>query len=309
MALVRSTFIAVPPGAAPGFDHADVFRDGSGVSRLYVAHTGADRIDVIDCSGGSWLRALPGHPGVAGVLVDSAADRMFTSDRAADRVSVYRCSDEELLGQVGVGAHPNGLAYDPVRHYLFSFNLGEPLGHNCTASVVDLGTRQVIATISLPGRPSWAAHDPVTDHVFVNIRHPAQILAISADKLAVTRAIEVPAEGPHGLWIDGDQLFCAADGNALVVLNRDSGAVDALLPLPGVPDVVMHDPQLRHLYVAIGDPGVISVVDTERMEIVENAATEPGAHTLAIDPDRHAVYAFLPTSCGAAVYLDQIDHG
>ena len=62
------------------------------------------------------LRALPDtRPGVAGVLIDSAADLLFTSDRAAYRVSVYRCSDEALLGQVGVGSHPNGLPDQSLR--------------------------------------------------------------------------------------------------------------------------------------------------------------------------------------------------
>jgi DNA-binding beta-propeller fold protein YncE len=305
MTLVKSAFVPIPQGAAPGFDHADVYRDGSGGSRMYVAHTGADQVDVIDCSANTWLRALPGHPGVAGILTDSTADRLFTSDRAANRVSVYRCSDERLLGQVDVGEHPNGLAYDPVRDHLFSFNLGQPVGQNCTASVVDVASHEVVATLSLPGRPRWAGYDAVTNHVFVNIRDPAQILAISAEELTVTRVIDVPAEGPHGLWIDNDRLLCAADGNALIALNRDTGTVEAVLPLPGVPDVVMHDLELRHLYVAIGEPGVISVVDTDRMEVIETVTTEPGAHTLGIDPDQHAVYAFLPTSGGATVYLDQ----
>ena len=33
--------------------------------------------------------------------------------------------------------HPNGLAYDRRRRRLYAFNLGEPLGEGCTASVVD----------------------------------------------------------------------------------------------------------------------------------------------------------------------------
>ena len=45
MGLVRTGFIPIPPGAKPGFDHADLYRDASGVSRLYVAQTGADRVD------------------------------------------------------------------------------------------------------------------------------------------------------------------------------------------------------------------------------------------------------------------------
>jgi DNA-binding beta-propeller fold protein YncE len=301
----RTGFIPIPPGAKPGFDHADIYRDDDGAARLYVAHTGADRVEVIDCVAGTWLRALDGHPGVAGVLVDAGADLLFTSDRAAAQVSVYRCSDEALLGRVAVGPHPNGLAFDPRQGRLFSFNLGEPTGENCTASVIDLGAQRAIATIPLPGRPRWAVYDPVTDHVYANIRDPAQILAIGAASMTVGRVIDVPASGPHGLWIDGEWLYCAADGNALVILHRDTGEVETVLPLPGTPDVVMHDRELGHLYVAIGDPGVIAVADTASQEIIETVPTEHGAHTLGVDPNRHAVYAFLPGSGGAAVYQDQ----
>jgi len=304
MALVRSGFVEIPPGARPGFDHADVYLDGQG-SRLYLAHTGADRVDVIDCSAGVYLRSLPDHPGVAGVLIDSSADLLFTSDRGADRVGIYQCSDETLMARVDVGAHPNGLAFDPVRGRLFCFNLGEPLGRDCTASVVDIGRRQVVATLGLTGRPRWAAYDPATDQVYVNIADPAQILAIDAGMAVIERAIDVPAAGPHGLWVHDGRLFCAADGAALVVLDRDSGAVETTMHLPGVPDVIMHDAALGHLYIAIGDPGVICVADTTRMCLLGTTPTEPGAHTLALDPRQHAVYAFLPTTSRAAVYLDR----
>jgi DNA-binding beta-propeller fold protein YncE len=303
--LTRTGLIPIPSGRKPGFDHADIYRDGAGAARMYVAHTGADRVDVLDCAAGTWLRALPDHPGVAGVLIDADADLLFTFDRAVGQVSVYRCSDETLLARVGVGPQPNGLAFDLVRARLFSFNLGEPIGENCTSSVIDLERRQVIATIPLPGRPRWAGYDPVTDQVYVNIRDPAEILGIGASSLAVDRVIAVPADGPHGLWIDGDRLYCAADGKALVVLHPDTGMVQASLALPGAPDVVMHDRVLGHLYVAIGDPGVIAVADTRSLQITETVPTEPGAHTLAIDPDRHAVYVFLPASGGAAVYEER----
>lgn len=305
MTLTRAGFIPVPPGREPGFDHADVYRDRAGGTRLYVAHTGADRLEVIDCASRSWLRSLAGHPGVAGVLVNEDADLLVTSDRAAAQVSMYRCSDETLLGRVAVGAHPNGLAFDPGRRRLFCFNLGDPPGERCTASVVDLDGPQVIATILLPGRPRWAVWDRATDHVYANIRDPAQILAIDAAAMDISRVIAVPAAGPHGMWIDDQWLYCAADAGALVVLHRDTGKVAAELALPGTPDVVMHDVGLGHLYVAIGDPGVIAVADTTTREIIEIVPTEPGAHTLGIDPGGHAVYALLPASGGAAVYEDR----
>jgi DNA-binding beta-propeller fold protein YncE len=303
--LTRTGFIPLPPGARPGFDHADVYHDGAGARRLYLAHTGADRVDVIDCATNSYLRSLPGHPGVAGVLIDAGQDLLFTSDRDAARVSVYRCSDEQLLTRVEVGAHPNGLAYDPSRRLLFSFNLGEPLGENCTASVVDLDRSQVVSAIALPGRPRWAAYDPASGQIFANIRQPAQILAIDPGQPRIGRAIAVPADGPHGMWIDGQRLFCAADGGSLVVFDRDSGTVLATVPLPGAPDVVMHDAVLAHLFVAVGKPGVIAVINTDNFELLETVPTEDGAHTIAVDTASHTVYAFLPASSGAAIYADR----
>lgn len=110
------------------------------------------------------------------------------------------------------------------------------------------------------------------------------MLVIDTASLEVDRAVDVPAEGPHGLWIDAEHLWCAADGASLVALHRDTGAVLAALPLPGTPDVVMHVPGPRHLYVAIGEPGVLCVVDSERFELLETVPTEDSAHTIGIDP-------------------------
>jgi DNA-binding beta-propeller fold protein YncE len=300
MSLVRAGFIAIPPGAKPGFDHADVSTSGR---RMYVAHTGADRIEVLDCATRSYLHALPTKlPGVAGVLIDEEHDLLFSSDRAAARVSVFRCSDEQLRGQVAVGPHPNGLAYDRRRRRLYSFNLGEPLGENCTVSVVELDSLRVIAELPLAGRPRWAVYDPERDSVYANIQTPAQIVLIDCERAAIVRALEVPSDGPHGLWLDRGRLFCAADGGALVALDSDSGEVIASLPLPGVPDVVMHNRELRRLYVAIGEPGLVCSFDSERLEQIETIETEQGAHTTCWDPIERCLYIFCAASGGAAVY-------
>src|SRR6266496_2317272 len=213
VSLARVGFIVIPPGAKPGFDHADVHRQRR---RNYVAHTGADRIEVLDCNARSYLRALPAElSGVAGVLVDEEQELLFSSDRGAARVSVFRCSDEQLLGQVEVGPHPNGLAYDQQRRRVYSFNLGEPPGENCTASIVELDSMRVLAELSLPGRPRWAVYDRERDVVYANVQEPAQIVVIDCERTVIERALEVPSAGPHGLWLDSGRLFCAADGGEL----------------------------------------------------------------------------------------------
>jgi DNA-binding beta-propeller fold protein YncE len=302
MSLERVGFIPIPAGEKPGFDHADTYRAGR---LIYVAHTGADRVDVLDCRERTYLRSLRELPVVAGVLVHEQHDLLFTSDRAAARVTVFRCSDEQLLGHVPVGPHPNGLAYDSSRRRLYTFNLGEPLGENCTASLVDVDAMTVVAELELPGRPRWAVYDEERDLVYANIQSPAQIVVIDCQRAVIMRRLDVPSEGPHGLWLDVGRLFCAADGGALVVLDRDSGELIARLPLPGVPDVVMHDPALQRLYVAIGDPGLVCSFNTERLEQLETVETEQGAHTSGWDPVDRCLYVFCPASGGAAVYEER----
>jgi len=300
-------FTPVPPGAKAGFDHADTFLDPGG-SRLYVAHTGADRLDVLDCTSGTCLRSIAGFPGVAGVLIDSANNLLFTSDRAAARVSILRASDEVLLGQVAVDPRPNGLAFDPNARNLYSFNLGEPAGANCTASVVSVDARRVVAVLPLPGRPRWAVFDADTRCVYANISDPAVILVIDCESLAISRSISVPASGPHGLaLVDGSgasSLWCAADAGQLVVLDPTSGASSASLRLPGVPDVVMYDRDLHRVYVAVGSPGTVSVFDTRRRNEVETIVTEEGAHTIGWDPLTRRLFVFQPKSCGVGIYED-----
>jgi len=91
------------------------------------------------------------------------------------------------------------------------------------------------------------------------------------------------------------------------VLERDSGEVIASLPLPGVPDVVMHDPELERLYVAIGEPGLVCSFDTERLEQLESVETEQGAHTSCWEPLSQCLYVFCPLSGGAAVYEERAE--
>jgi DNA-binding beta-propeller fold protein YncE len=300
--LLQVGSVGVPPGARPGFDHADAYLSARG-SRMYVAHTGADRIDVFDCTRRAYLHALSGHPGVAGVLIDSQRDVLLATDRVAARLSVYRASDESLLGHVAVGQRPNGVALDTHQMHAFTFDLGDPPGEGCTMTVVDLARRSVVAQRKLPGRPRWAAYDDASRRVYANISEPATIIVVDAGTAEIIESIPVPAAGPHGLALIDGLLFCAADGGELVVIET-SGQVRARLPLAGVPDVLMYDRDLARVYVAIGSPGVVQSFDTKLLRALETVETEEGAHTIGWDPQRRELWAFAPRSSAALVFAD-----
>ncbi len=81
----------------------------------------------------------------------------------------------------------------------------------------------------------------------------------------------------------------------------------ASLPIGGEPDATWFNAARHLLYVAIGQPGSIDVVDCQHMLLKERVTTEQGAHTTAFDARRQRLYVFLPTSCRAAVYEEVND--
>ncbi|HET9252656.1 MAG TPA: hypothetical protein VFP58_11125 [Candidatus Eisenbacteria bacterium] len=151
--------------------------------------------------------------------------------------------------------------------------------------------------------------DPERQRFFVNIADPPRIVGIDPEALdRIATAFEVPARGPHGLDLDpsGARLLCACDEGKLISLDARSGEVFGVLDLSGPPDVVFLNHRLGRLYVAIGEPGVIDVIDVRAWRKLEVVPTEVGAHTIALDEDADRVFAFLPHSHRAVVF--QEDH-
>src|SRR5262249_50026187 len=286
-----------------GFDHADIH---SPTDRLYVAHTSNDSIDIIDCARDQYLETVNGLTAVAGAVVSEARGLVFTSNRGENTVSVFAPGAERDAFKIAVGVKPNGLAFDSARGILLAANVGDPsIPDSHTVSVVDLARRERIAEVTVPGRTRWAIYDTAREMFFVNIAAPARIVVIDArDPARISKLHEMPAAGPHGLDLDPatGRLLCACDAGVLLAVDAVSGGVLGDVPLSGAPDVIFLHRRLGRLYVAVGDPGVIDVVDVGTMRRAEVVSTEPGAHTLALDQKRDKVYAFLPQSHRAQVF-------
>jgi DNA-binding beta-propeller fold protein YncE len=306
MALRLLGHIELPAHQSIGaFDHADIHPT---TDRLYVAHTSNDSVDVIDCARDRYLESMPGLPGVAGALVSEERNLVFTSNRAENTVSIFGPFAEQNAFKIAVGVKPNGLAFDAARGILIAANVGDPsIADSYSISVVDVGRRERIAEIKVPGRTRWAIYDAAIEMFFVNIASPARIVSIEAkDPTRISRAYEVPATGPHGLDLDqaNHRLLCACDAGVLVAIDAASGRVLGNAALTGTPDVIFLHPKSGRLYVAIGEPGVIDIINIHTMRRDEVVATEEGAHTLALDRKRSKVYAFLPKTHRAAVFSD-----
>lgn len=289
--------IPIPPHAPSDFDHGDVYL-ASG--RVFVAHTKAGSVELLDGPERRHVATIPNCPEASGVLVAQADGLVFAAARGAGKVLVIEASTLAVRQSIAVDPRPNGLAWNPDRRQL----LVADVEANTARLVTPEG--DTLAVTSLPGRPRWCVYDALGERFLVNIREPACIAILSSVNCALVGVWPMPSAGPHGLDIDvaHGHAFVAADGGQVLRVVLADGRVTGETSIAGVPDALWCNPKRESLYVAIGDPGVVQVIDTHTMQLIQTLSTEPGAHTTAFDSARQTVYVFLPLSCQAGVYVD-----
>lgn len=292
-------YIDIPPHTAGEFDHGDVHL-ASG--RVFVAHTAANTVEVLDGGGETHLATIAGCPEGSGVLCAQEDGLVFAAARGAGHLLVLAAQSAGVLREVRVGPRPNGLAWDTRRKRLLVADVQENTARLLDPSADPGG--QLVALEALPGRPRWAVYDAQADRFLLNIREPACVVVLAAETGATVAAWLVAAAGPHGLDLDraGGRAFVACDGGVVVALDLATGRELARTPIAGAPDAIWLNPRREHLYVAIEQPGVVDVVDTRAMTVAQQIMTETGAHTTAYDDARQRLYVFLPGTCRAAVY-------
>ena len=290
--------IPIPPHTPSEFDHGDVHHSSG---RVFVAHTQAGTVEVLDGLQGTHLATLPGCAEASGVVVAQEANLVFAAARGAGQVLVIDAVQLTTQQTIAVDPRPNGLAWDGVHQHLLAADVQAN-----TARLVRLDG-ETLAVIPLPGRPRWCVYDAPGDRFLVNIREPACVQLLAAETAEPVAQWPVASVGPHGLDLDlADNLaLVASDEGQLIALDLLSGQERGRATLAGTPDAIWYNPKLQQVYVAMSEPGVIDVVDIPTMRVIQSMPTEADAHTTAFDPERQWLYVFLPAACRAEVFALQ----
>jgi DNA-binding beta-propeller fold protein YncE len=279
-----------------GFDHGDVYQS-SGL--VFVAHTANGTIEVVDGERLQHVTTIPGCPEGSGVLCPASAELVVAAARGAGEILFIDPIKLAVQGRVGVGGRPNGLAWDSRRGRVL---VADVAGNSF--SIVDASDQLIVGAAPLPGRPRWTVYDAAQDQFLVNIRDPAGVAVVDADSATVRALWPVSCAGPHGIDLDpaGGHAFIACDGGEMVRLNSLDGRELDKVAIAGVPDAIWFDAGTSSVYVAVGEPGLLQIVDTTRMSVVEAIETERGAQTTAVDRRRQALYVFKPITCSVAAF-------
>jgi YVTN family beta-propeller protein len=254
---------------------------------LYLTH--GDSVEAIDVKTGKIVGTVTGLKGVHGVALDPDGQEGYISDGGDNSVVVFDRHNFAVKQKISAGSNPDGIAFDPATGTVWAFN-----GRSNNATVIDTKTKQVVATIPLPGKPEFPAADG-KGAVFANIEDKNEIVRIDDATHKVTATWPLKGcESPSGLALDkaGRRLFSVCDGKVMAVTNADNGSQVATVAIGDGPDAVAYDAERALVFSSNGE-GTLTVIkqkSADRYDVLQNVTTQKSARTLAMDSATGTIY-------------------
>jgi DNA-binding beta-propeller fold protein YncE len=273
----------VTVGGDGGFDY--IVADSEG-RRLYIARSGKinPRLLAFDLDSLKQVGELDGIS-AHGAVVDPANHHGFASSKP---ITMFDSTSTTLLKSIAVDGNPDGLSLDTGAHRVYVLSHSAP---NITA--INTADGAVLGTVNLDA----AVEETVSDgkgHLYVALEDRDAIGVVDTKTMTVTARYPLAGQDgvrggtPAGLALDAKNhvLFVACRNPAvLVMMNADTGAILASLPIGAQNDGVLFNPATREALAPTGD-GHLTVVKEDgpaRFSIAQTLATLPGARTIALD--------------------------
>ena len=116
MVLSLRQHIDLPPYTTSKFDHADVHIS---TGLIFVAHTLAGCIEIIDGGRCLHINTISGCPEASGVICAQEDNLIFATTRGEGKIMVIDPISQSLIREItSIGSKPNGLAWDRRRRHL-----------------------------------------------------------------------------------------------------------------------------------------------------------------------------------------------
>jgi len=280
----------VTVGGEGGFDYIVADSDGR---RLYIARSGKTNprllaFDLDSLKQAGELDGISAH----GAVVDPANHHGFASSKP---LTMFDSTSTATLKSITVDGDPDGLSLDAGAHRVYVLSHSAP---NITA--INTADGSIIGTVNLDAAVEETKSDG-KGHLYVALENRDAVGVVDANSMSVTARYPLAGQGatPAGLALDAKTrvLFVACrNPGVMVMMNADSGAILATLPIGAQNDGVLFNPATNEALAATGD-GHLTVIKEDgpgKFSVEQTLTTLPGARTIALD--RKTGHIFLMTA-------------
>jgi WD40 repeat protein len=289
-----------PPQPVPVFSGFDYVTVDAQRRRVYAAHGGSNRLLVVDADSGKLVGQVRVGP-IRGVAVDPASGHVFTGG-ADNTVSEVDPVALKVVNHLDVGGEVDAVAYDPSNGRIYADE-----DNGTKIWIVDAKTFKLVKTVTIPGhKPEYLAINPKTHEVYQNIDSDSVMVVIDPNTMAVSRTIPTPEiKHNHPLQYDAQYDQIVTGGGGVLSAYSPSGKKLGEVAT-GRYDQCDLD-QTQHVLACAGDGGVtrFRLQRGAAPKEIDKVAIAPGVHTVAIDPQTHAVFAVWADADGKGDFIQK----
>lgn len=268
--------------------------------RVYVAH--GDHLTVVDGRNGRVIGQVAGMPGgTHGIAISHAAGLGYTDDGRAGEAVAFSLKTLKVVKHLKAAPDSDAVTIDPTSGHVFVVD-GDP----GLLTVIDPKTDRVVATVHVGSKMEYAVAGD-NGKVYVNGVEKREIYRVDTTTNQVDATWQIPqCEAPHGLAVDTatHRLFSSCENQRLVVVNFDTGATVAALPIGRGTDAAAFDPTHRLIFSSNGMDGTLSVireVDANTFVPAGTVATALSARTMGVDPASGRVFLAAADTTASAM--------
>ena len=258
------------------------------LNRVYVSHS--EKVTVVDGTSGAIVGTIDGITGTThGIASVHALGKGYTDDGKAGIAVSFDLKTLKVLKQIKAEPDADGIVFDQSSGHILVID-----GDSGKVTVIDPKTDTVVATVDGGGGLEFGVSGE-NGKFYVDGAEKGEIVRIDTATNKADAHWPMPGcAKPHGIAIDRQHhvLFSSCANKIMTIVNAETGAVLASLPIGEGSDFAEFDPG-RGLAFSSNRDGTLSIIAEKSptsFVALPAAVTQLGARTMAIDPKTGRIY-------------------